>query len=423
MNLIVPFASSTTGAGPLVWFENWMPTVLPLSLVNVNLPEIVATNEAFGNGMKLETVKAERAEYLGDSYTRAGARFKALPRRTSRRLTALGPGAMIGRGRRVGGEGSTSMHRLFALATFCGLLGALVLSGSGEAAYPGPNGLIAFRAVTDSGSQIFTIDPVSLDQVQLTHVEGDAQGAPHWSADNSMITFEFDPPNACAQVATMDAHGGNLTFLPLANGDVCEGTPTFSADGTRLFYEGYNGKHRDAIFSMNLNGSDRRLVTACEGRGVTDPETSPDGQMLAFTCYSREGSALFDSRIDGSHLRQLTPYSLDVGAHEDWSPDSRRIMFISTTGEGTPDAQINTATIAADGTDLFWVTNYPAGGLRAYGNSYSPDGRWIVMRIENGSVNALFKIQPNGNALTQITQYSSFRPRGMVWGSECPCTP
>jgi Tol biopolymer transport system component len=300
-----------------------------------------------------------------------------------------------------------------------GLAAALVVGASAShAAYPGPNGLIAFRAITDDGSsQIFTINPDTLAQVQLTHVDGDAQGAPHWSPDSSMITFEWDPPDGCAQVATMDAHGGNLTFLPLDNGDVCEGTPTFSADGQRLFYEGYNGHRRDAIWSMNLDGSDRRLVTACEGRGVSDPETSPDGQMLAFTCFSRTGAALFDSRIDGSHIRQLTPYSLQVGVHEDWSPDSRRIMFISTPGEGTPDAQINTATIAADGSDLRWVTNYPAGGLRAFGNSYSPDGRWIVLRIENGNLNALFKIHPDGSGLTQITQYSTFRPRGMVWGS------
>jgi Tol biopolymer transport system component len=297
---------------------------------------------------------------------------------------------------------------------------ALVLVASAPAAYPGPNGLIAFRANTDSGSQIFTIDPDTLQQVQLTHVTGDAQGAPHWNFDSSMITFEYDPPNGCAQVATMNADGSNLTILPLASRDVCEGTPTFSADGTRIFYEGYNGKRLDAIYSMNLDGSDRRLTTRCQGNGDSDPETSPDGKMLAFTCgdpSSRKGSALFASRTDGSRLRQLTPYSLDVGFHEDWSPDSRRIVFISVHDEGTPSAQVNTATINADGTDLRWLTNYPAGGLRAYGNSYSPDGRWIVLRMENGDQYALFKMKTDGSDLTQITPYSSFRPRGMCWGS------
>jgi Tol biopolymer transport system component len=302
---------------------------------------------------------------------------------------------------------------------------ALVLVPAAPAAYPGPNGLIAFRANTNSGSQIFTINPDTLQQVQLTHVNGDAQGAPHWNFDSSMITFEYDPPGGCAQVATMDANGGNLNVLPLADRNVCEGSPTFSADGTRLFYEGYNGKRLDAIYSMNLDGSDRRLITRCQGNGDTDPEASPDGKMLAFTCGdpgSSKGSALFVTRTNGSGLRQLRPYSLDVGFHEDWSPDSRRIVFISVHDEGTQDAKVNTATINADGSDLQWLTNYPAGGLRAYGNSYSPDGRWIVLRMETGDQSgdfqsALFKMKTDGSDLTQITAYSSLRPRGMCWGS------
>jgi Tol biopolymer transport system component len=327
-------------------------------------------------------------------------------------------------GNRISGLARLATPRQLAVAVAIACAATFVATGSATAAYPGPNGLIAFRAMLGDRGQVFTIDPVTLAQVQLTDLtDGDAVSSPHWSPDNAMITFEFDAANPTSSdfcnVATMNADGSDLTFLPLRNGDQSEASPAFSADGRRIFYEGYNGKHRDDIWSMNLDGSNRRLISACEGRGVTDPEPSPDGQMLAFTCFSRAGNALFDARVDGSHPMQLTPYSFGVGVHNDWSPDSRRIMFISTSDEGAPDAQINTATINADGTGLFWVTNYPAGGLRAYGNSYSPDGRWIVMRLEDGSQNALFEIHrhPDGSGLSQITPYSSFRPRGMVRGS------
>jgi hypothetical protein len=65
-----------------------------------------------------------------------------------------------------------------------------------------------------------------------------------------------------------------------------------------------------------------------------------------------------------------------------------------------------------------WVTSYPSGGnTSAYGNSYSPDGLWIVLRIEQDDQYALFKIRPDGSDLTQITAFSDFRPRGMAWGS------
>jgi Tol biopolymer transport system component len=281
-----------------------------------------------------------------------------------------------------------------------------------ERQYRGRNGLIVFRADEANGGQIYTIRPDGSDQRQLTHLPGFTY-LPHWSPESNRIVFEYDPPTACANIATMNRNGGGVRMLPLANGDVCEGSPTFSADGHRIYYEGFDGVSRDAIFSMALNGKDRHSVSDCEGTGVTDPEVSPDGTMISFTCYTPDGDgALFDANIDGSGLHQLTPYSDDVGNKSDWSPDSQRIMFITTAND-----QINTLTIARDGSDREQVTDYPPGGTRALGNSYSPDGQWILLRIEQGDLSALFKIRPDGSELTQITPFSGFKPRNMAWGS------
>ena len=138
--------------------------------------------------------------------------------------------------------------------------------------------------------------------------------------------------------------------------------------------------------------------------------------MHSFTCSP------IRSRRSRQQRTVRTPFSFQVGVKSDWSPDSSRIMFISTPGEGTPDAQIKTATIKPDGTGLTWLTNYPPGGLRAYGNSYSPDGQWIVLRLEDGDQYAMFKMRSDGTDLTQITSFSSFRPRGMAWGTTNPQT-
>lgn len=314
----------------------------------------------------------------------------------------------------------TTMRGSPFVAGASGLLLALSLATAASATVPGPNGLIVFRADTDNGSQLFTIRPDGTNQRQLTHLPGDAF-LPHWSPQSNRIVFEFDPANPVnsdfCNVATMNRNGGGLRVLPLANGDQCEGSPTFSADGHRIFYAGFDGVSREAIFSMKLNGTDRHMVTACEGQGVTDPEVSPDGTMLSITCFSDEGQALFDANIDGSGLRQLTPYSAQVGIKSDWSPDSQRIMFITAVDEGEPGAQVNTWTIARDGSDLTAVTSYPPGGARAFGNSYSPDGNWILLRIEQDDLSALYKIRPDGSDLTQITPFSTFRPRNMAWGS------
>jgi hypothetical protein len=311
------------------------------------------------------------------------------------------------------------MGRLFALTGFFTVLWVLVLPSGGGATVPGPNGLIVFREGEPDG-QIYTIGPDGSGQRQLTNLPGDTF-LPHWSPQSNRIVFEFDPDNPVnnvfCQIAMMNRNGGALDILPVANGDACEASPSFSPDGHRIYYEGFDGVSRDAIFSMNLNGKDRHLVSDCQGNGVTDPEVSSDGTMISFTCYDPNGdSALFDANLDGSALRELTPFSVDVGNKSDWSPDSQRIMFITTAND-----QVNTWTIARDGGDLQAVTNYSAG-VRAFGNSYSPDGKWILLRIEEdvpsgGFLSALFKIRPDGSDLTQITQFSTFRPRNMAWGT------
>jgi Tol biopolymer transport system component len=145
---------------------------------------------------------------------------------------------------------------------------------------------------------------------------------PHWSPQDNRIVFEFDPANPVnddfCNIATMNRNGGAMKILPLANGDACEAAPTFSADGHRIYYEGFDGVSRDAVFSMDVNGNDRRFVSDCQGTGLTDPEVSPDGTMISFTCYSPDGDgALFDANIDGSGLRQLTPFSAEDHVHLD----------------------------------------------------------------------------------------------------------
>src|SRR6266487_3953118 len=149
------------------------------------------------------------------------------------------------------------MRKLTVVAAALITLGLAGLGGPALATVPGPNGLIAFRADTGSGDQIYTIEPDGTGQRQLTFLNGDNLEQPHWSPDSRRIIFELDTPSTCANVAYMNADGSDMVVLPLANGDICEATPSFSPDGQTIFYEAFNG-HRDAIWSMTLAGAGRR---------------------------------------------------------------------------------------------------------------------------------------------------------------------
>jgi Tol biopolymer transport system component len=297
------------------------------------------------------------------------------------------------------------------------LIATLAIAPAASATYPDRNGLIAFAANTGSGSQIYTVRPNGHDLRQITRVEGDA-GQLDWAPDGRRIVFELDTAEA-GSIAIMNADGSDLTNLTgtgLPGQFSFAGQPSFTPDGQRVVFERYiPDSNDDAIWSMNVDGSDQRRITSGPG-GVTDPNVSPDGTSLSFVGLNGEdlGQALFTADIDGNNLHQLTPFTFDVALKEDWAPDSEHLVF--TDNADNFDEPANIATIRPDGTDLRYLTHYQSPDLRAYTGSYSPDGQWITFRLEDHGSYALYRMRPDGSELHAILGLSSFRPRSIDWG-------
>jgi Tol biopolymer transport system component len=288
------------------------------------------------------------------------------------------------------------------------------------ATFPGVNGRIAFQADTGSGNQIYTVRPNGHDLRQITHVNGEAK-APDWSPDGRHIAFEHDQDTAdvCADVAIMNADGSDLVDLVQPR-NICESEPSFTPDGTRIVFESFNiDTGEDAIWSMNVDGTDRRQVTTGTGVGVTDPNVSPDGKTLSFVDFNGLdfGEALFTVGIDGSNLFQLTPFTIDLAIKQDWAPDGQHLVVGTNANLFHPDESANIATIRPDGTDLRYLTHYQGGDVNAFVGSYSPDGRWIVFRLNDHGKYGLFRMRSDGSDLHVILGFSNFRPRLIDWGS------
>jgi Tol biopolymer transport system component len=315
------------------------------------------------------------------------------------------------------------LFTLRAVLTGVVIMATLLFASPAWATFPGTNGRIAFAALPTPdapGMQIFTIKPNGSRLRQITHLDGSAT-FPHWSPDGNRIAFELDHPSGepLCSVELMNANGSGLTDLT-GNRNGCEATPSFSPDGTRIFFERFDDiTNVDAIWSMNLSGGDRHLITTGTGSGVTNPDVSPDGTKLSFVDFNGQdlGQALFTASVDGTNLRQLTPFTLDVGVKQSWAPDGRRITL--TPHADFPDHfSPNVATINPDGSDLRYLTHYNAGGAAAFTGSYSPKGQWIVFRLQSQSTSTfgLFKIRPNGTQRALIAQLP-FAPRYIDWGT------
>jgi Tol biopolymer transport system component len=305
-----------------------------------------------------------------------------------------------------------NVHLLALMALGAAAL-LLAAAPSALATFPGHNGLIAFHSETSAGNQIFTVRPNGKDLRQLTHINGDA-GSADWSPDGRLIAFDIWNENA-GSVAIMNADGSNLRVLPHPDG-IADVDPSFTPDGRRLVVVVVDlAADTDTTWTMDLDGTDRRVLLP---RPAEDPNLSPDGRSVAFLGFDgAPPGALMTASVPGNHVRQLTPFTFDVGSKLDWTPDGRQIGFIHNANLEIPGQSANIATIRSDGTDLRFVTHYSGGDVNAYFGSYSPNGRWIVFRLEYHGRYGLYKMRPDGSHLKTILPLSDFAPRFIDWGA------
>ena len=81
-------------------------------------------------------------------------------------------------------------------------------------------------------------------------------------------------------------------------------------------------------------------------------------------------SAIYVMNADGTHLRRLTPRSMDA-SNPRWSREGTRIAF-NDYAEDVSNKSANVYTIRPDGTSLQKVTHYTGGTKRAFVNDWSP---------------------------------------------------
>jgi len=307
------------------------------------------------------------------------------------------------------------MHRMLraGIAT-SGLAVAIILAGAptAHATLPGENGLIAFQEEGAQGNRIYTVEPDGSHLRPVTTGTADAQ-SPDWSPDGEWIVFT---KNGC-KLALIHPDGTDQHRIDPAPGG-CESDATFTPDGKHLVFQRHtDATNDDAIWIMDLDGSNRRRIgTGGNGEAQT-PEISPDGTTVSFLSYAKGGlSAIYGIDINGGPSWQMTPTLWGMTFKHDWSPDGTRLV-VSDNAEN-PDRTTNLLTIRTDGEDIRYLTHYSATDQKALAGSYSPDGRWIVYRHAKGALAELVIVHPNGRGRQVVLPMSTFIPRFIDWGPE-----
>ena len=282
---------------------------------------------------------------------------------------------------------------------------AAFLGTAARATLPGSNGLIIYQASVGKHTQLFTVEPDGSRVRQLTHFSSSDAVHASWSPDGSEIVFERDFPKR-AGIYTMGLSGGGLKSLTPHG---LQGLPAYSPDGSTIVFD-RSLPHEDALWLMRSNGSGLRQLThdspagkgecRCEG----SPVFSPDGRRIAFVRTITDlKTAVFVVNLDGSGLKQLTPWHLGVSAKLDWSPDGSKIL-ISSPQQERPGTASNVFTIRPDGTGLTQLTHDTKPGVHDLADGFSPDGTKIIFAktVDNGPFQ-VYVMNSDGSAVRQLT--------------------
>lgn len=328
------------------------------------------------------------------------------------------------RARAIAGFLAALLIAVFGVSTPAG---ATTRGDDGHDRDDGHNGLIVFTAGTAAGGQLFTVRPNGEDLTQITHVAGDARNA-DWSPDGRHIVFSLSDETG-ARIAIVRADGTGLQILPQPDG-VFDDQPSYSPDGSRIYFERYTvAPNDDAIWSMTVRGTRAlRILGPFPNGFVTDPNISPDGRTMSF--QGSDGTltgpppnlepalGLFTASLRTGRVIQIRPFTSDQTIKADWAPNGRRIAVTENANHYVPTESANIVTMRPNGSDLRRLTNFRDPQKNAYLGSYSPDGHWLVYRLEDHGLYGLYRMHPDGSHQQAIIALSTLRPSLIDWGAQ-----
>lgn len=213
----------------------------------------------------------------------------------------------------------------------------LVAAGSGPAANPGANGMIAFASRgpvggTEGQDNIWVSNPDASGAHPITaSVPGAAANLePHWAPDGNRIAFtRCSLATDCRQTAEVDIVNADTTGLRRLSSGY---SASWSPDGKQLLLmDRYRNPDRAGAFAAYRIRSDGTGKTLVGSPGcVVQPRWSPKGdRMLYYDPGCIRAAGLYTAKIDGTGVSAASPTSLSNGLFGtwDWSPDGSKAVF------------------------------------------------------------------------------------------------
>jgi TolB protein len=292
--------------------------------------------------------------------------------------------------------------------------GSSVTGATGDATTTPSNGDLLYAKRVDDGWSLFTLDPETGAERQITH--GYRDYGSDWSPDGRQVVYDSETRDGHEGIWVANADGSDAREV-VQDGSV----PEWSPDGTQIVFAraepGRTVQLSDGVaatpsylYVMRADGTDVRRLTEGDFSDYS-PVWSPDGTQIAFERLGREQSGLFVMRVDGSDVRQLAS-GLEIFSAPAWGSNGEIAIAVNGTKDGAPGGIV---LVAADGSGTLQMVPGSEVDYPDYVSdpTWSPDGEWlayvrgyrgeIAITRADGSDTRTLRIDPGQDSIEELS--------------------
>ncbi|MCC6259408.1 MAG: serine/threonine-protein kinase [Anaerolineales bacterium] len=253
-------------------------------------------------------------------------------------------------------------------------------------------GRIAYTCTRGDYNQICMVNRDGTNPIQLTDMDA-SNYYPIFTPDGASLLFASNR-NGAFDLYLLQFSAKQLIQLTQNVGNVI--SPDYSPDGRQIVFANKVGEEKTAIWMVNADGLNPRLVYAGVDE-IVAVAWSPNGEKIAYAMSIGvpQEYEIFIMDTNGKNHARVSEGLQGIGGSIDWAPDGRNLLIYAGPYNDKDIFKLDINTLA--------VTQLTDGGNNA-GGAYSPDGKYIVFNsLRNDDQADLYIMRADGTNQVQLT--------------------